>query len=393
MDILTISTIVAPTIVIIVHFRYAKSVDNIKELIRKTSRETESIEERLLADSQLERQKVEDSMKEIDELRKEIEILHKEKAAEVGLRNDLEKKVQLVLQENEHAKKITNAINIAQKEAFEKSQNIMQEIADNLFEKLTNHDFEESEEVEDFEENEDMAQNKKAEEYNFDKEQELSEIAESFKEDNKDLGEEIEEEFEDEVEEEFEDEEFEDEEIEELEDEDGDNDDINEEEDLDEDLEEDEEAHIVDKFVLGLIDLIEVDGGKVNQDYFVAHEIAEEKAESFECEIAFIKNETLYGVDVKSCLIFDEYNASENQDENILLNELSGYIDYVSDKKYVQSILQSLPSEAKYQNHKIILALNNNAQIEMLKEFGFEEKLNKANILLKSFKEINDIIL
>ena len=155
------------------------------------------------------------------------------------------------------------------------------------------------------------------------------------------------------------------------------------------------DSHIIDKFMADLIDLIKVDGGKSNKDYFLAQNIGPDKSESFECEIAFINKETLYGVDMKACLLFDEYEKSSNKDEaqNALQENLTGYIDYICDPKYLSAILSSLPSSAKYKNSSILLALESKSQIEMFAELGFASKLKEAKILLMSFKEINNLLL
>lgn len=80
MDILTIGAIAIPTVVIGLHYKYTRDLEMIREFLRRTHEETESVEERLLADSQMERAKVEDLLHEIDELRKKVEELQIQKA-------------------------------------------------------------------------------------------------------------------------------------------------------------------------------------------------------------------------------------------------------------------------------------------------------------------------
>lgn len=98
MDILTIGAIAVPSLVIMVHYKYTKDIAIIKEILRRSHEETESVEERLLEDSQMERQKVESLLREIDELRKENQELQKQK-------DEFEKRVALA-NNNENIKNI-----------------------------------------------------------------------------------------------------------------------------------------------------------------------------------------------------------------------------------------------------------------------------------------------
>lgn len=427
MDILTIGVIAIPSIVIAVHYKYAKDVAIIKEILRRSHEENESVQERLLADSQMERQKVEDLLHEIDELRKEIEVLQREK------NSDLTKDLRETL--STEMAKLYKAIGVesAEKNISENLVEIEEEDDESFFVEEVADD---SEEIEDenylpeIDESQEITEENSEEEYlseeeievqnDLPAEEEIEENLEEIVESQEVVEEAIEENSEEEdlTQEEIEDqnnlpeeepedpqEELEEQTIEENESQSDysqedmtdseESSEVEEDSDIDEAIRDKsglEAQQIIDKYVSEFVELVEMDGKKENEDFFTASSLG--MSYGSQCEIAFINNKELFALDLKAHILIEEIKwQGDGGDNSELTNEIVGFVESIIDPNYLESLTNSLPAGISYDNVSIIIALKNYEQVDILKRIAPDFDFAQFNIEVKIFNEINDIFL
>jgi len=321
MNLVTISLIVVPTLVIIMHYRYVRAIQDVRILMKRSHEESESVEERLLVDSRLERQKVEDLLHEIDELRKEIEELQKKSESELKLRLEAERRIELAIQENENAQELVKNIEILHKANIDDFKTIISSMSDEIVKKLGNN-------------------------LNIPvKESITDKVANTLKQVSskpKPLSKERK------------------------------------------------------QFIADFDDLALNNGLEANKDYFIASKV-ESGSKYFLCDIAYLsKDNHLYIIDLKLEKYLDKYlkNPDSKESKQDLLKSLNKYFSYISNKKYLDNILSFFkPLDVVYSEKKVVVALANEQEISLLKDFGYDKKLSQFKIDVMDFSSINDLVL
>jgi hypothetical protein len=145
------------------------------------------------------------------------------------------------------------------------------------------------------------------------------------------------------------------------------------------------------KLAPGLVEVMKMNGHVVNKDYFLASSFSEQqKAKSFLCEIAFIKAQKLYIIDFKACYYFAQYDALKVKDKvtaaEHLKQHLDKYLNYLNDEKYSGSILRALSSSTIPSQDVIMILLPNKADLQVLKEIQYDEKVAKAQFEVIDFE-------
>lgn len=155
-----------------------------------------------------------------------------------------------------------------------------------------------------------------------------------------------------------------------------------------------------------LLEIMKANGHLVNKNYFLASNFDNTKAKLMICEVGFIKSETFYCFDFKSCQYFDEYRKikeqlkSQNKEdkENInlknLVKNIEKNINYLSSENYKKTIINLLSlTNIKYNKVTIAMILPNKIDLQIMKTTKIYEKGNKYNVEMMSFDDINNIVL
>lgn len=160
------------------------------------------------------------------------------------------------------------------------------------------------------------------------------------------------------------------------------------------DLVADPSSEIISELILTM----KASGHMVNRDYFVSKNFDETKAKMLLCEMVFLKDNKIYIFDFKACKYLAEYDQIKKEDkiagEEILKKNLDQYINYLSDSKYRDSILKVMnATSAKFEKVEIVFAISSKEEMKILKETRYFEKARKAELEVSDLDAINNLIL
>jgi hypothetical protein len=153
---------------------------------------------------------------------------------------------------------------------------------------------------------------------------------------------------------------------------------------------------IIKTMVSDLSATMKANGFLVNKDYFLPANFDAQKAKTFVCEVAFIALEELYMVDFKACAYFEEYRANKDKTAalDLLKQRLDKYISYIGNARYHDSILKVMATtKAKFEKSTIVVAVSSNADLQLLKEIGYHDKLHKVTPQIMDFDGVNNLVL
>lgn len=146
------------------------------------------------------------------------------------------------------------------------------------------------------------------------------------------------------------------------------------------------------KLVAKLVETMQANSWSVNKEYFLPVNFDEQKAKLFFCEVAFVSLDKLYIVDCKASHYLEEYQHS--RDEKLLKQKLDRYLDYLSNHKYLDSILKVLSTaEVKFDSSGIVVALASKDEIKILKDLGYYDKTRKIASEILDFDAVNNLVL
>lgn len=153
---------------------------------------------------------------------------------------------------------------------------------------------------------------------------------------------------------------------------------------------------VVKKMVADLSLTMKANGLLVNKSYFLPTNFDAQKAKMFLCEVAFIMLEELYMLDFKTCAYFEEYHA--NKDKTVALEllkqRLDKYISYIGNERYRDSILKVMAiTKAKFEKNIIVVVVSSKADLQLLKEIGYHNKLHKFTLQIMDFDGVNNLVL
>lgn len=152
----------------------------------------------------------------------------------------------------------------------------------------------------------------------------------------------------------------------------------------------------IKKMVSDLSSTMKANGLLVNKDYFLPANFDAQKAKMFLCEVAFIAVDELYMVDFKACAYFEEYHANKDKTAalTILKQRLDKYISYIGNARYRESILKVMATtKAKFEKSSIVVIVLSKADLQLLKEIGYHDKLHKITPQLMDFDGVNNLVL
>jgi hypothetical protein len=335
MIILAIGNVALLIVATLIYFKYSKlnsSLSNeIKTLNDRIIAEKIDAEDHLLLETKLSSDKIEELLREIDELRKE-------KEQEVRARLEAEKQVALSTQKIHEIEKRIQDWSATQEAAIKDSTRAIMQIGDDIYKKLNrSHQFE-------IETNKNLISKFS---------QNISELFRRSLEDKKssellhrkDRG--------------------------------------------------NFDKSVLREFIIHSVDSFKSLELKINHDFFVASNLDPEKSKSFLCEIALIGRNKLNLIDLKACSYFAEYYRASKKivsADELLKQKLDKYFSYLSNQKYRDLTLSSLPaSKAKFDDVNIIIALETDSDVELLKAIHYYGKARKLDISVISFEEITKL--
>jgi hypothetical protein len=152
----------------------------------------------------------------------------------------------------------------------------------------------------------------------------------------------------------------------------------------------------IKKMVADLSATMKANGLLVNKSYFLPANFDTQKAKMLLCEVAFIVLEELYMFDFKACAYFEEYHANKDKAaaSELLKQRLDKYISYIGNARYRDSILKVMATtKAKFEKNTIVVALSSKADLQLLKEIGYYNKLHKVTPQIMDFDGVNNLVL
>ncbi len=146
------------------------------------------------------------------------------------------------------------------------------------------------------------------------------------------------------------------------------------------------------KLISDLVETMKANGWLANKDYFLASNFDEQKAKLFFCETAFVSLDKLYIIDFKASHYLEEYLHSK--DEKVLIQKLDRYLDYLNNPKYLDSILKVLAtSNVKFEKSGIVIALASKEELQTLRDINYFEKARKIASEILDVDGVNNLVL
>ena len=155
-----------------------------------------------------------------------------------------------------------------------------------------------------------------------------------------------------------------------------------------------------------LIETMKVSGHLVNKNYFIPANFDSSKSKLLLCETVFINGNQLYIFDFKSCHYFDEFNnknkkeLSQNENPaNEALNELTtkckAYLTFLQSSQYQKSILSIFTNNKDLTIEKtfIIAVVSSRNDLQLAKTTKIYESFQQKNIQMMDFDDISNIVI
>ena len=145
-----------------------------------------------------------------------------------------------------------------------------------------------------------------------------------------------------------------------------------------------------------LVKTIEASGYLANQHFFTPLTLNKDKASKMLCEVAFLKEGTLYSLDLKACQIFDNYNQQQSSEKiNLhLVAKFDKYLQHINDDSYKNSIKEAIAGiNIKFNNFNKIVAVAKTEDLKILKNNKIYEKFINKDIKILTIDEINNLII
>ena len=155
-----------------------------------------------------------------------------------------------------------------------------------------------------------------------------------------------------------------------------------------------------------LIETMKVSGHLVNKNYFLPANFDSIKSKLLLCEAVFINDNHLYIFDFKSCHYFDEFNnknkkeLSQNENPaNEALNELNtkckAYLTFLQNPQYQESILSIFTNSKDLTIDKIfiIAVVASRNDLQLAKTTKIYESFQQQNIQMMDFDDISNIVI
>ncbi len=147
--------------------------------------------------------------------------------------------------------------------------------------------------------------------------------------------------------------------------------------------------------VMNLIEVMKADGYLAGKDYFTPANFDEAKARLLLCELAFVKEGQLEIIDFKGNAYFKEFNRVPNKTAalELLKKRIEKYFVYLTNIKYRDSIVKAMLTKTKFETSAIIIALETESDVRIMKDLGYYEQASKLNIEVMHLDEISNIVL
>ena len=150
--------------------------------------------------------------------------------------------------------------------------------------------------------------------------------------------------------------------------------------------------------VTDIVETMKANGLLANRNYFLPNNFDENKTKLMLCELAFVNKEILYIVDAKACDYFVEFEQMKSGDktnaENQLKQKLERYFNYLNNPKYRVSIDKVISTtSAKFNKIIIVIALPSSLEMRILREVNFYDRAQKFGFEIMDINRINNIVL
>ena len=155
-----------------------------------------------------------------------------------------------------------------------------------------------------------------------------------------------------------------------------------------------------------LIETMKVSGHLVNKNYFLPANFDNSKSKLLLCETVFINGNQLYIIDFKSCHYFDEFNNKNkenlSQNENLtnealdqLIVKYRTYLAFLQNPQYQKSILSIFTNNKDLTIEKtfIIAVVTSKQDLQLAKTTKIYESFQQQNIQMMDFDEISNIVI
>ncbi len=145
-----------------------------------------------------------------------------------------------------------------------------------------------------------------------------------------------------------------------------------------------------------LVETIEASGYLANQNFFTPLTLNKDKAAKMLCEVAFLKEATLYSLDLKACQIFDSYHRQQSSEKiNLhLVAKFEKYLQHIKDDSYKKSIKEAIAgTNIHFSNFNKIVAVEKTEDLKILKNNKIYEKFINKDIKILTIDEINNLII
>lgn len=392
-----ISDLVLVGIGIIAYLQYYRSFGHKIKVLQKDLKQErgqrEDFEQKYLKLSEVDGEKIEGLLREIDELRKE-------KEEEVRLRLGAEKQVEMALKKVDEIEKRMKDWRLVQEAAMNDSQHAIEEVGDDIYKKLSDSYKEEVKEnknlinkisqniMEIFAKKRTDIDNSDDEIVNLSKNAKKSEVK------DEDIDKEVEaiiNQKDEKVEKKEEKKETKTEEKLDKSD-----DDIDEENTKRSESNADNCDH-TNRLISDYIDIAKAGGHVLHKNYFIKKDLEENKAKLFLCDFAFINSKKIHIMDFKICHYLFEYHKLEgNKDEAkaALKKRMDKYITYLSNEKYALAISKVVSSfGVKTEKNLVFAVVPNKDELKVMQDLGFEKIAKEKNIEIIDFDNASNIIL
>jgi hypothetical protein len=156
-------------------------------------------------------------------------------------------------------------------------------------------------------------------------------------------------------------------------------------------------SEIAKNLILEIANSIKNKGFLINKNFFMPENFDEQKSKLMLCEIAFVKNNTLFILDFKGTNYIFEYFANRAKNDKMAEENFNikfkRYLMLLGNARYSELINRAINSEnSDYNSHKIIVIVPTKNEIKLLKDLQYYEKMRQLNFDICDIEDLNKII-
>ena len=151
------------------------------------------------------------------------------------------------------------------------------------------------------------------------------------------------------------------------------------------------------RLVSDYVDLAKASGHVSGKNYFISDDLDEKKAKLLLCEFAFITSKKAYIMDFKACHYVAEYHQNVGDEavaKEALKKRFEKYLSYLGNKKYELAVSKVINScGSKFEKSILHAVVPKKSDLAILEEGGYLKMAEKFNINIIDFDNASNIIL